>query len=332
MGHQPRASSGPSPRWSPAWSPSRAATAATRTSSNVEGAKLTGPAEVDPGAPAQFTVAGGIGAKPEEEVPQDHPAVVAGARRQGQDAERPGSVQGQDHRDQGQEDPVQVDSKARGCLLKKPGIKIPVNLSAGRTDQHKVKLMTSIHGPPPMLSPETDDPLRATGQALRPALRGGSHQDRDREGRAPARERAAGGRVHHLAEPGEGGRAAGTRCAPVDRRRGHRPLRLGPGRQRLVREDQRQPHGRAGRQRQGAQPADQAPGDRQPRRDGGDEDARSSPRRTDVYTDGTPTLSPETTGPGQADLRGRAAHLAVRGLQGRADSATPRSPAPAGLR
>ena len=126
---------------------------------NVGGATLTGPAEVDPGAPVQFTVAGGIGPKPAR---KKCPRTIQLSWQELDARGRPLNVPGAS---KGKITEIKVTknkwrfSTAKGCLLKKPGIRIPVNISPGRTDSHKVLLTASIHGPPPVLPPDTDDPI-----------------------------------------------------------------------------------------------------------------------------------------------------------------------------
>src|SRR3954454_8672820 len=123
------------------------------------GAKLTGPAEVDPGASVQFIVSGGIGKKPTRaKCPRTIQLSWVELDAKGRTLNVPAASRGKITDITVKKSQFKY-SKGKGCLLKKPGIKIPVNISAGRTDLHKVKLTTSIHGHPPQLPPDTDDPM-----------------------------------------------------------------------------------------------------------------------------------------------------------------------------
>ena len=129
---------------------------------NIGGTTLTGPDQVDPGKSVEFTVAGGIGKKPGK-CPRTLQLSYKELDDNGRTLNVPNASRGKIN-EIGLTSKDYVNSTATGCVLRTP-IKVPVNISAGRRDQHKVQVTATLHGPAPT-PPKPDGTFAALAKLI----------------------------------------------------------------------------------------------------------------------------------------------------------------------
>jgi hypothetical protein len=125
---------------------------------NIGGAKLDGPATVQPGVPATFTVTGQIG--PGKKCPKILQMSYVEVNAAGRPLTTATASKGV-----AKDRKVKSKKTSQGCKLSIP-VHVALAISPGRTDQHRVKVTASLHGPKPQPPDPKHEPIVQLGKAF----------------------------------------------------------------------------------------------------------------------------------------------------------------------
>jgi hypothetical protein len=126
---------------------------------NVGGAKLEGPDTVQPGTPATFTVSGQIGTG--KKCPKKLQVSYVEVNAKGKPLTTATASKGA-----AKERKVKSKKTSAGCRLLSP-VHVPLAISPGRKDQHRVQVTATLHGsppPPPPANATSDELFKLIGE------------------------------------------------------------------------------------------------------------------------------------------------------------------------